>query len=278
MVTKPQIYTATVMHKRLFPKKNAFSYGVYYLALPLPAASVPGWLASFHARDVGPRDGSDPTPWVRAILRDHGLNEQTAEIVLVTMPRVLGHVFNPVSFYLCLDGAATLRAVLCEVHNTFGEQHSYLCAHPDHAPITEDNWLEAEKLFHVSPFLERSGRYKFCFGLTGESLDVRIDYHDAEGKRQLVTALNGRFSPLTRRALTHAFWRHPLVTLKAIGLIHWQALRLFLRGIGVRSKPPQQAQKISASHGLAGTSAPAAKAGKAGDEGNNTEEGKRIAS
>ncbi|MEX2518795.1 MAG: DUF1365 domain-containing protein [Paracoccaceae bacterium] len=247
MVTSPQIYTATVMHRRLFPKKNAFSYGVYYLALPLPAAPVPGRLASFHARDVGRRDGSDPTPWVRGILNDHGLNDLTAEIILVTMPRVLGHVFNPVSFYLCLDRAATLRAVLCEVHNTFGEQHSYLCAHADHAPITGKTWLEAEKLFHVSPFLDRCGRYKFRFDLTDEALDIRIDYYDAAGKRQLVTALNGRFSPLTQGALSRAFWRHPLVTLKALGLIHWQALRLVLRGISLRAKPPQRAAKVSVS-------------------------------
>ena len=161
----PQLYTAKVMHKRFFPKENTFSYGVYYLALPLPAAPIPGFFASFHAKDLGKRDGSDPTIWVRNILAEYDLDQKTKHIILVTMPRIMGYVFNPVSFYLCLDEANLLKAVLCEVHNTFGECHSYLCAHPDHAPIMPDQWLQAEKVFHVSPFLERCGDYKFRFDL-----------------------------------------------------------------------------------------------------------------
>ena len=196
MVIAPRIYTAKVMHRRLFPKENAFRYDVYYLALPLPAQDVTGRWASFHARDVGKRDGSDPLAWARAVLAGYGLNERITDIVLVTMPRVMGYVFNPVSFYLCLDDAGVLRAVICEVHNTFGEQHSYLCAHEDHAPITADRWLEAQKIFHVSPFLPRDGHYKFRFDLQPESMGILIDYYSASGEKQLVTTLVGRFSPL----------------------------------------------------------------------------------
>lgn len=250
MVITPQLYTAKVMHKRLFPKENAFSYGVYYLALPLPALPIPGFFASFHAKDVGRRDGSEPTPWVREILTDYGLNQKIDQIILVTMPRVLGYVFNPVSFYLCLDDMGALRAVLCEVHNTFGEQHSYLCAHPDHAPIAPDQWLEAEKVFHVSPFLERRGEYKFRFDLKEDKLGIWIDFYDMGHKKQLITSLIGTFKPLTTHNLRQAFWRHPLVTAKAIVLIHWQAARLVMKGIRYIAKPRQIYQNITASRNL----------------------------
>lgn len=250
MVTSPQLFSARVAHKRLFPKANAFHYGIYYLALTLPAAPVPGRWASFHKEDVGRRDGSDPTPWVRGILAEYGLDHKTQHIVLVTMPRVLGYVFNPVSFYFCMDEQRALRAVLCEVHNTFGEQHNYLCANPDHAPITADQWLEAEKVFHVSPFLHRHGDYKFRFDFTADALGIWIDYYAADQQKQLVTSLTGTFAPLTSHTLQRAFWRHPLVAVKAITLIHWQALKLLVRGIRFISKPEQFAQRTSATRNL----------------------------
>lgn len=250
MVIAPRIFTAKVMHKRLSPKNNLFRYSVYYLALPLPAAPVSGFFANFQARDIGMRDGSDPTPWVRSILGAYGLNEKVQDIMLVTMPRILGYVFNPVSFYLCLDSDHQLRVVLCEVHNTFGEQHSYLCAHPDHAPIHGDEWLEAGKVFHVSPFLPRNGDYKFRFDLKPDKLGIWIDYYDARNKKQLLTSLIGHFSPLTPQSLRRAFWRHPMVALKAITLIHLQALRLVAKGIQYIPKPPQKAEKVSATRNL----------------------------
>jgi DUF1365 family protein len=250
MVVAPQIYNAKVMHKRLFPQENAFNYNVYYLALPLPAAPIPGRLVSFHAKDVGERDGNDPITWTRNILDDYGLGRKVKDIVLITMPRILGYVFNPVSFYLCLNEDQSLRAVICEVHNTFGEQHSYLCANPDHSPIIGNQWLEAEKLFHVSPFLNRSGSYKFRFDLKTDKLGIWIDYYDADQNKQLATSLIGNFSPLTAKNLRSAFWHHPLITLKTIGLIHWQALKLVMKGIKYINRPKQRENKITASRNL----------------------------
>lgn len=246
MVILQQLYQARVMHKRLFPKKNSFDYRVYYLVLPLPALPIRGRLASFHPRDIGKRDGSDPLPWVKDILADYGLNTETRHVVLVTMPCILGYVFNPVSFYLCLDDERDLRAVLCEVHNTFGEQHTYLCANSDRRPITADLWLESEKVFHVSPFLQRNGTYKFRFDLKNDKLGIWIDYYDVDAKKQLITSLTGSLIPLTAKSLSLAFWLHPLVTLKAITLIHWQALRLMIKGIRYIAKPLQIPQKSSA--------------------------------
>lgn len=246
----PQIYTARVMHKRLFPKVNQFTYGVYYVALPLPATTLPSWCLSFYNKDHGARDGGDLDVWARNILVDYGLNNLISHIMLITMPRVLGYVFNPVSFFLCLDKDKQLRAVICEVHNTFGEQHSYLCARVDRAPLSPDEWLEANKLFHVSPFLTRSGYYKFRFALAGEQLSIWIDYYDAQSRKQLLTSLTGQLSTLNSRALRQVFWSHPLVTIKVVALIHWQALKLAARSIRYITKPAQLLDKTSATRNL----------------------------
>lgn len=241
----PQIFTAKVMHKRLFPKENSFTYGVYYLALPLPAQAIPSRLTRFDASDLGYRDGSDPGAYAKSILSQYGLDQKTQHIILITMPRVLGYVFNPVSFYLCLDKDKHLKAVIAEVHNTFGEQHTYLCANKDHTPIDADDWLEAEKLFHVSPFLERSGHYRFRFSLKNDKLGIWIDYFDKEKNKQLLTSLTGSLTPLSSASLRKAFWSHPLVTLKTILLIHWQALKLVSKRIRYIPKPEQYKEKIS---------------------------------
>lgn len=250
MEIAPQIYTAKVMHKRLFPKVNKFTYGVYYLALPLPATPLPSRLLSYRDKDHGPRDGSDVGAWAKSVLKIYGLDALVEHMMLITMPRVLGYVFNPVSFFLCLDKEKQLRAVICEVHNTFGEQHSYLCARADHAPIAPDEWLEADKLFHVSPFLPREGHYTFRFALTAGQLGIWIDYYDAQQNKQLITLLTGTFSPLDARSLRRAFWTHPLVTLKAISLIHWQAVKLFGKGIRYIVKPLQLNEKLTATRNL----------------------------
>ncbi len=251
----PAIYTAKVMHKRMFPKVNQFTYGVYYLALPLDqlGALNDGWrfgvnrraLVSFHERDHGARDGSPLEPWIRAILSEHAPQVTIASITLITMPRILGYVFNPVSFWLCFDASQQLRAVLAEVHNTFGEAHSYLCVHDDGRVLAAEDWLFARKVFHVSPFLPRDGSYQFRFAYRPDALGVTINYHDAEGALQLITMLNGQFTPLTRASLRRAFWRHRLVTLKTILLIHYQAIKLIAKGVRYIVKPPQLAARLS---------------------------------
>lgn len=250
MALIPRLYTAKVMHNRLFPKVNGFSYSIYYLALPLPAKKIPSRLLSFHAKDLGFRDGTDPLAWAEKILNDYGLASVVDQIVLMTMPRVLGYVFNPVSFYLCLDQQNKLRAVICEVHNTFGEQHAYVCANPDRSVLSGDSWLEADKVFHVSPFLPRRGHYRFRFDLRDEKLGIWIDYYDESGRKQLVTSLIGSFSPLDSASLSRAFWSHPLVTLKAITLIHWHAIKLVVKGIRYIPKPLQLIDKMTATRDL----------------------------
>lgn len=250
MEIAPQIFTAKVMHKRIFPKENSFTYGIYYLVLPLPAQNIPSKIISFDAKDLGNRDGSDPSIYAKNILAKYDLEEKTEHIILITMPRVIGYVFNPVSFYFCLDFEKKLRAVIAEVHNTFGQQHSYLCVKKDHAEINQDDWLEAEKLFHVSPFLERNGNYRFRFSLQENKLGIWIDYFDKDKNKQLLTSLTGSLAPLNEESLKKAFWSHPLVTLKTIVLIHWQALKILIKGVKYVPKPKQYEEKISKTSNL----------------------------
>jgi DUF1365 family protein len=244
------------MHARLIPARNSFKYGIYYIALPLSKladcdiAQDRYGLISFYCKDHGLCDGSPLWPWAQKILNIYGMTEADGEIVLVTMPRVLGYVFNPVSFWLCLDRSQNIRAVICEVHNTFGERHSYLCAHTDHRPIIEGYSISAQKLFHVSPFLEREGHYEFRFDISEKKFGAWIDYFDGAGNKTLVTALAGHFSPLNARTLRSAFWGYPLVTLKAIAMIHWQALRIIIKGIKYVPKPSQNATSVSAADNI----------------------------
>jgi len=253
--TVPRMMFGKVMHARLFPKSNKFRYSMYYLELPLsalqegPIAYNRFGLLSFYDKDHGPRDGSALETWARGILQEYGLGEIcNGGISLITLPRVLGYVFNPVSFWVCEDREGKIRAVICEVHNTFGECHSYICAHDDHRPITEKDTLEGEKLFHVSPFLIREGRYSFRFDLREGHFGVWIDYFAPDGNKQLLTSLIGKREPMSKAALARAFWRYPLVTFKAIFLIHWQALKLIGKGIRYIPRPQQNVEKTSGTH------------------------------
>lgn len=256
MAIEAQIFNAKVMHKRLFPKVNSFTYGVYYVAIPLdklnkePSASLDISLnkyatLSFYEKDHGNRDGKNLENWLRNILKDNGINDCIKSITLVCMPRVFGYSFNPVSFWLCLDKSEKLIAVLCEVNNTFDESHSYLCYHTDLREITAEDYLAAKKLFHVSPFLKREGNYQFRFSFAEKKLGIWIDFYDTDGKKQLITSLIGKLEPLTKHNLSKAFLKHPLVTFKTIFLIYWQAVKLTAKGVKYITKPEQVRAKLS---------------------------------
>jgi DUF1365 family protein len=246
MDIKPYIFNAKVMHKRLFPKENKFIYNLYYLALPLPAPKIQRTFLRFDAKDLGFRDGSDPGIFAKKVLSNYGFDKKIENIMLITMPRVFGYVFNPVSFYFCFDNNKKFIAVIAEVHNTFGEQHYYFCANPCHSPINESQWLEAEKVFHVSPFLPRDGSYRFKFSLKEERFGIWIDYFDSKNNKQLMTSLVGNLVPLNNLSLNKAFKTHLFLTIKTILLIHLQALKLFCKKISYFRKPKQYKDKLSA--------------------------------
>jgi len=254
--TALQLLEGRVMHKRLGPKLNRFVYGMYYLVMPLsklealPMARNRFGLMSFYDKDHGPCDGSSLDEWARRILKQADLHKTAdGEIVLMCLPRVLGYVFNPVSFWCCYDRQQNLRAVLCEVNNTFGERHTYICARPDRQPIESDDILEAEKVFHVSPLLHREGKYTFRFSMTERQFGAWIDYYTPAGDRQLLTSLTGTLKPLTLNACRRVFVTKPLVTFKAIALIHWQAAKLFAKGLKYVRKPLQLQDNVSRTQG-----------------------------
>ena len=247
------LIVADVAHARLRPKKNSFHYHVYYLCLPLAqlAALNPLRLLSkdrfnlfsLNARDHDvPKDGYEP--WIREVLAQYGVHHANGEIVLLTLPRVLGYVFNPVSFWFCLSKDGQLACVLSEVRNTFGEKHCYLSYHEDGRAIDKDDWLRAEKVMHVSPFIAVEGHYEFRFAYGEAKIGVWINHHDADGLL-LTTSLVGKRQPLTDATLFRCFLRYPLVTLKVIGLIHFQALKLMRKGIIYRRKPAPPTTEIS---------------------------------
>ena len=138
------------------------------------------------------------------------------EVVLHAFPRMLGYVFNPVSFWVCHAREGGVRAVLCEVCNTFGEQHNYLLAHPDGRPLASGETLRARKVFHVSPFCEVKGGYRFRFHFGSERWLARIDYDDDTGDALLETSISGTATPLTRAAVSSVLWHYRWFTLAVI--------------------------------------------------------------
>lgn len=240
------------MHRRLRPAVNAFVYSVFYVQLPLrnlASASCSVFsidrfnLLSLHSKDHGPRDGSPLLPWIERLLAEHGLPND-GEIVLQTFPRVLGYVFNPVSFWFCHDHQGQCIAILAEVNNTFGGTHSYLL-HRNGTPLVDNEEMIAEKLFHVSPFNQLEGGYRFRFQLEHNVQICRIDYDDAEGE-VLLTSISGKSQTWSAAALTKTFLQMPLLTLGVIARIHWQALKLWLKGVpfnGAHPTPIQESNK-----------------------------------
>jgi uncharacterized protein len=249
----PKLYLGRVMHHRLRPAANRFVYPVFFLAIPLGRVetlanrwcSVNRWnLFSFRFADHGARDGSHPLEWIRALLAREGLGAADGEVWLQTFPRVLGYVFNPVSFWFCHDRGGALRAILAEVSNTFGECHSYLLAHADGRPIRPEETLSARKRFHVSPFFPVAGDYRFRFVLREGRALVRIDYHDEAGDL-LHTSVSGEAVPYSARALLGAFFSHPWMTAAVIVRIHWQAAKLWAKRVPFFPKPVPPAGEVT---------------------------------
>ncbi|WP_438395170.1 DUF1365 domain-containing protein [Caballeronia sp. DA-9] len=257
------LLVGSVRHKRLRPARNAFAYGVYTVRLPLRAraerlaqgtlndsrvfAHNRFGLLSFHDIDHGVA-GQTALQWIESMLHENGIHDADGEIYLHTFPRVLGYVFNPVSFWFCERANGSLRAVVCEVNNTFGERHYYLL--DPGGSILNGAPLTARKVFHVSPFCKVEGRYTFRFmfvppkhGKSMRSL-ARIDYDDGDGPL-LLTSIAGTARPLDTGNVLRVFFGYPLMTFGVVAKIHWQALKLFLKRVPFLSKPTPPSANVS---------------------------------
>jgi uncharacterized protein len=246
---KPGLYIGTIMHQRLRPRRHRFDYRSLWILLDLDAPpqalrlfSVDRFnLFSFHARDHA--DGK-PGPLrvkIDSLLAREGLAAD-GKMFLLTAPRLLGYVFNPLSVYFCFDRGDALRAIVWEVSSTFGERHSYVLPATEASGVTRQR---CRKALHVSPFIDMDVEYRFRLARRDDALSIGIVDVDGEGPL-LSAALNARWRQLDDAALLAAFARFPFSTLKTVVAIHWEALRLLVRGARFRSRPPGPAKPVGA--------------------------------
>ncbi|MFV2053723.1 DUF1365 domain-containing protein [Aliiroseovarius sp. YM-037] len=247
----PEHIAGQTWHGRKGALKHAFRYGVDYVLIDPEAKLGPALfsrngfnLTSVRDRNHGGLPGQGRgVEWVRDVLRDHGYDgHASSEIRLLTQPRFLGYIFNPVSFWLVVSGD-DLEVVIAEVNNTFGDRHSYICRKPDFAVISPTDRITADKVMHVSPFQDVAGDYVFSFNIHPDRIAIRIDHrNDNIG---VVATLTGERKPLTNRAILGASVRRPLGALRTIILIHWQALRLKLKGARYRTRPAPPSNEVT---------------------------------
>ncbi|WP_135447975.1 MULTISPECIES: DUF1365 domain-containing protein [Tabrizicola] len=241
---------AETFHGRKGPVKNAFRYSVDYLLLDPERYEGPalfsrnrGNLMSLHDADHGGAPGEGRgVAWAREVLAGHGLAHD--RVLLLAQPRLLGHVFNPVSFWLAYDHLGHLRAVIAEVTNTYGDRHSYLCHREDRAPITREDTILARKIFHVSPFQPVAGTYSFRFDIRPDRIGIWIDYTAPDGGG-LFTNLVGPRLPLTTAGILASALRRPFGSRRVLALIHWQALKLWWKKVHFNHRPAPPTEDVS---------------------------------
>ena len=237
-------------HARRGGIRNAFRYGVDYVLIDPQSEAVPGLFSrnGFNLASVrdhnhgGPIGAGRGLPWARDVFENTGLDLGGLQILLLTQPSFLWYTFNPVSFWLAMEGE-TLRAVIAEVSNTFGDRHSYLCYREGFAPIRAGDEIAAQKIFHVSPFQKIAGGYRFHFDIRADRIAIRIALED--GEEGVIATLSGRRRPLSNASLLRASLRRPLGAFRTIALIYWQALKLKLKGAPYRQRPLPPNQEVS---------------------------------
>ncbi|MGA0301448.1 MAG: DUF1365 domain-containing protein [Paracoccaceae bacterium] len=238
-------------HGRKGDLENAFRYSVDYvmfnathkiLGPALFSRNAAGVFSVYDTDHGGPPNRGRGVAWVKDVLRSHGV-ELEGDILLLAQPRVLGHVFNPVSFWLCHNATGDICAVISEVTNTFGDRHSYLCHHDDLRPILPTDTLSAQKIFHVSPFQPIDGNYVFRFDIRPDKIGIWIDLQIPGGG--VMANLIGPRRPLRRVDILRALLRRPFGSRRVLGLIHWQAFKLWRKGAKYRKRPSPPETEVS---------------------------------
>jgi DUF1365 family protein len=241
------LYFGDVMHARLKPIGHRFSYRVMSLMVDLDQLDAAdrqsrlfgvnrAALYSFNEADHGERDGSPLRIYAQRCAAEHGIDLTGGRVSLLCYPRLLGYTFNPLSAYFCYRADGELALMIYEVRNTFGDIHAYVL--PVKPGESSDGGVRQaqEKLFHVSPFIGMAMRYHFRVSPPGDSVKLRILETDRDGPL-LAATFSGRRRALTTAALLRSFCSLPLVTLKIVAAIHWEALRLWLKGARLVPRP-----------------------------------------
>ena len=232
------IYNGTVIHKRFKPKIHYFKYKVFSLLLDLSelehlSKKIKFFshnkfnLISFYEKDHGNRDGSSLVSWVKKNLEDNNINSEKVKIKLLCYPRILGYVFNPLSVFYIYSENEKLISILYEVKNTFGEQHTYIFKVDSDQNLYQHN---CSKKFHVSPFIEMNCKYFFRLLKPGEKISVIIDQYQTDEKI-LFASQDGQRSDFNTKELIKSYLKHPLMTFKIISAIHFEAFKLWIKGI-----------------------------------------------
>ena len=238
MIKNSFIYTGNVVHKRFKPKIHFFKYKVFSLLIDLSEIHLIDKklkifsynkfnIISFYDKDHGARDGSSVENWVKENLKKNNINTNDIQIKLLCYPRILGYVFNPLSVFYIYDKNSNLISILYEVKNTFGEQHTYIFKTDINNNLVQHM---CKKKFHVSPFIEMDCVYFFRLLKPGNKISVIIDQNDKEGKI-LYASQDGVKSEITNSNITKSYLKHPLMTFKIILAIHFEAFKLWSKGI-----------------------------------------------
>ena len=237
MIKNSVIYNGKVIHRRFKPKEHYFKYNVFSLLIDLDELEIiqnkikifsynKFNIISFYETDHGPRDGTSLKKWIIKNLKDIGINNENIQIKLLCYPRIFGYAFNPLSVFFIYDQNSRLISILYEVKNTFGEQHTYIFKTDNDKTIINN----CSKKFHVSPFIEMECHYYFRVLKPSDKISVIIDQSDKYGKL-LYASQDGNARKLNEKNLLISYISHPLMTFKIIVAIHYEALKLWLKGI-----------------------------------------------
>ena len=232
------IYNGTVIHKRFKPKTHFFKYSVFSLLIDLSELDQLDKnikffsfnkfnLISFFEKDHGDRDGSSLVEWVKKNLDKNNISSEDVKIKLLCYPRIFGYVFNPLSVFFIYNSNEKLISILYEVKNTFGEQHTYIFKVKNENNIFQHN---CSKKFHVSPFIEMNCDYFFKILKPGEKMSVIIDQYQTNEKI-LYASQDGKRVDFNSKELLKSYLKHPLMTFKIISAIHFEAFKLWTKGI-----------------------------------------------